>query len=324
MPAAAEIPRHEPLSSRCPAGRGRERPPVGALRRAPASGQEKAPAGVSSELQKLARSVWEEPPPEVELVNAARLAEIAAEVEARRRRDRLAWWRLLGYVAAAVVAVILLAEAWQFFGNGRPSPARLASAADGCAREVLTALGAAGTPLRLERADTELVRAAGARRADYEVVVTLRLRENLYAPADSNGAQPYLQLQRSLREAGDQMRRERLFLGRPDLADPVELPLLLAPVHRAGERLVVRVPLAARRVGRRWQLAARPEEPRVDGRGFAGRVRGDYGGKPVLVFGSAEARERMQPLMEEARRFILAVRSEAGRPRPAAKSGAGP
>lgn len=311
------IEREHPWSRRY-AEQGRERPQlVDFSHRA---------AGAAKPAIAVPKSIWDEPLPEVELVNAQRLAEIAAEIEARRRRDRIAFWRLLGMAAGAVAAVIVAVEAWQFFGNDRPAPERLEAVAAEAAAQVLARLAAPSQPLALERVETELMAAAGSSRSDYEVVVTVRLRENLFGPADSNGAQPYLQLQRSVREAGDRMRQQRLFLERPDLAAAVELPLLLAPTHRAGERMVVRVPLAAERVGWRWRLEARPERMRPQGPLFHGRVLADYGREPRLIFGSPEAREKMRPLMNEARRFILAVNSElsARSRRPIGTVAAGP
>lgn len=304
MPATVIEPveREHPWS-RLYAEQGRERPQLVDFSRRPAAAAAKPAAPVP-------KSIWDEPPPEVELVNARRLAEIAAEIEERRRRDRIAFWRLLGTGTVAVMAVILLVEAWQFFGNDRPAPERLEAIAAETAGLVMTRLASSSQPLALERVEAELVHSASSRRSDYEVLVTVRLRENLFGPAESNGAQPYLQLQRSVREAGDRMRQQRLFLERPDLAAAVELPLLLAPTHRAGERLVVRVPLSAERVGWRWRLQAQPERMRPQGPLFHGRVLADHGNEARLIFGSPEAREAMRPLMNEARRFILAVNAE--------------
>ena len=71
------------------------------------------------------------------------------------------------------------------------------------------------------------------------------------------------------------------------------------------------MPVAAERVGWRWQLAAHVAAKRTDGPAFAGRRLADFGDQPVLIFGSAEARAQMRPLMQEARRFILAVKDAA-------------
>lgn len=307
MSAVVETPEKEHPWSRRYAEQGRERPQLWEFKRSV------APAAASprpDSVEALARSIWDEPPPEVELVNAQRLAEIAAGIEARRRRDRIMLLQLLGMAAGAVTAVIVLVEAWQFFGNHRPAPERLEAVAAEVAGGVMARLGTSSQPLALERVETELVRAASSREVEYEVLVTVRLRENLFAPADSNGAQPYLLLQQSLREAGDRMRQQRLFLERPDLSAPVALPQLLAPTHRAGERLVMRVPLAAERVGWRWRLQADPERMRAQGPLFHGQVLADHGAGARLIFGSPEAREKMRPLMDEARRFILAVNAE--------------
>jgi hypothetical protein len=304
MSAVTETPQRDDPWSRFYAEQGRERPQLIEFKR----GMTAAPRSAET----IAKSMWDEPPPEVELVNAARLAEIASEIEARRRRDRLAMLKVAGAAAGFVLAVVGLVEVWQFFGNGRVAPERLAAEAAAVSRGVVATHSTAAQPMVIEAVRTEERVGARAGRADYDVVVTLRLAENLFAPADSNGAQPYLLMQRSVNESADRMRRDRLFLDNPALADPVQMPRLLALAHRAGERLDVRVPLKSERVGFRWRLVPHPEQARLAGPAFGGQVLARWADEPHLIFGSSEAREKMRTLIADGRRYVLAVNAELG------------
>ncbi|HYC69650.1 MAG TPA: hypothetical protein VEB66_00485 [Opitutaceae bacterium] len=306
---------HEHPWSRRYAEQGRERPQLIEFKRpAPAMPAEPTAAPAPGTAEALAKVMWDDPPPEVELVNAARLAEIASEIEARHHRDRVGMFKLLGVAAVFVFAVMGLFEAWQFLGNGRASPERLAAEAEAVGRHVLAAHASAAQPMAIGAVRMEERPGARAGRADYDVIVTLRLTENLFGPADSNGAQPYLLMQQSVEEAADRMRRDRLFLDNPALADPVRMPRLLALSHRAGERAEVRVRLASERVGWSWRLQPRLEQVAADRLLFAGRVLSQYADEPFLVFGSSAAREQMRGLIAEGRRYVLAVNGEvAGR-----------
>lgn len=309
MSAAADTPERNDPWSRFYAEHGRERPQLIEFKRGTAK---PAAAQAQRSAEAIAKSMWDEPPPEVELVNAARLAEIAADIEARRRRDRIAMLKVAGFAAGFVLAVVGIVEVWQFFGNGRASPERLAAEAAAVSRVVLATHATAAQPMVVEAVRTEERAGARAGRADYDVIVTLRLTENLFAPADSNGAQPYLLMQRSVNESADRMRRDRLFLDNPALADPVQMPRLLALAHRTGERLDVRVPLKSERVGFRWRLVPHPELARLDGPAFGGQVLARWADEPHLVFGSSEAREKMRTLIADGRRYVLAVNAEVG------------
>lgn len=308
MSASIETPPRDDAWARFYAEQGRARPQLMEFKKAsaPAKTVEKSAAAI-------AKSLWDEPPPEVELVNAARLAEIAAEIEARRRRDRMAMLKLCAAAAGFVLAVIGLVELWQVFGNGRVSPERLAAEAGAVGLEIVAAHSTAAQPMALDSVRTEERAGARAGRADYDVVVTLRVTENLFAPADSNGAQPYLLLQRSVNEAADRMRRDRLFLDNPGLSDPVRMPRLLALAHRAGERIEVRVPLISERVGFRWRLVPKLAEARRAGAPFGGQILARWADEPYLIFGSSEAREQMRGLMADGRRYVLAVNAELDR-----------
>ncbi len=321
-----------------PWARGRERPPLMQLtsrrqRMAAAKGSppQQAPAPVSVVPLSLPipavavplppKIDWHEIP-DLEFVNTARLAEIAAEARARRRRDALSLLRPVGWGLGALVSVVLLVEAWHYFVNDLPPERQLAAEKDRMAAQMLQRFDAPAQPFEVESVRAELVSTQGSSRADYSLVVTLRLAAPLYAPADSNGAQPYLQLQRSAVEAQDAMLKHRLFLSRPALAEPVELPLLITLVHRPGEKLVIEVPLEAARAGWRWRLQTRPEQARGAAR-FDGQILAQFGDTPVLIFNSAQARATMRLLMAEAQKFVLAVNDELARQGPAAAAGGG-
>ena len=136
--------------------------------------------------------------------------------------------------------------------------------------------------------------------------MTLRLREPLYGPADSNGAQAYLDLQRAVADAHAHVVRERLFVSHPELGTPAAMPALIATTHRAGERLVVEVPVAAARGLWGWNLDEQERARRVALPTFAGEVL-ERQPWPHLVFGRADSRETMRAVLREGRDYVLAA-----------------
>lgn len=244
--------------------------------------------------------------PLIELVDAAAQQRTERETEERRRAEALGLVRLLGWALAGLVAFVLLIEAVQFFANDRPPADQLQAEADRVGAEVLRLVTVPGQPLALAEARAEFFGTPARGRADYDLVVTIELRAPLYAPADSNGVQPYLQLQRSLRDAHTRMLERGLFLRHAELSHPPVLPPVIALTHRAGDRIVCKVPLEAARGAWSWRLVSRLERRRDGGRRFAGE---ELERQPAtrLIFGAPGTREEMRRLMGEARAYILAV-----------------
>lgn len=282
---------------------------IGALPAAPVATGSRPPAPAKIDWHSV---------PQVEVFTAADLERVRRETEARRWVDALHTLRVIGYSIAVVALAVLGFELAQRLFNRLPSDARLAGAGAALGAQFLVTYSTEAHPLVFAQSEPQLRGEPGSARATYEFTITLRLREPLYAPADSNGAQAYLALQRSVADAHARFVAARLFGTFPALATPVELPLLLAVTHRAGERLTIAVPVAATRRLFGWKLepdfaAARVLTPRFTGEGRA------HFPAPNLVFNRADTRETLRQLQAEARAYVLAVQEVlAGR-----KTGAG-
>lgn len=248
--------------------------------------------------------------PEVQLLTAAAAEQARIETEARRWEDARKILRTLGLVAALGVALIAGVELLQRVFNAQPSAARLAATAAGVAEQLLRRHHTPAQPLGIAGTEAVLLSSDGALRARYRLIVTLRLNEALYASADSNGAQAYLDLQGGVAEAHARVLRDRLYRRDDALTTPPLLPALIALTHRAGERLVFEVPVDATRGWWGWRLEARAPLARRTTPPFAGEI---LAHQPVahLVFGRADTREPMRALQREARDYILAVQRAA-------------
>lgn len=244
--------------------------------------------------------------PEVQLLTAAAAEQARVATEERRWQDAWRILRTLGLVFGLGLALVSGFELAQRALNARPSEARLAALGAAVGAELWREFDSPARPLRFDAAEARLVAELDPRRADYRLTVTLRLREALYAPADSNGAQAYLDLQRAVAEAHDRVLAERLYLEVQGLAAPPQLPALIAPAHRAGERLAVEVPVRATRAVWGWRLEPELARRRVASPVFAGEILARQPA-PHLIFGTTAAREPMRVLMKEARDYILAV-----------------
>lgn len=248
--------------------------------------------------------------PEVQLITAAATEQARVQTEARRWDDLRRILRSLGLVLGVGLALAAGHELLQRLFNARPSETRLAALGAGVAAVLLDEFDSPARPLRRDAEEARLVAALDSRRADYRLVVTLRLRAALYGPADSNGAQAYLDLQGSVAEAHKRVVRERLFLDHPELAAPPQLPLLLARTHRAGERLVIELPVVARRAWWGWRLEPLTARRRISSPPFTGEILA-FQPLPHLLFGEAASRERMGELLQAARAYVLAVQHAA-------------
>lgn len=243
--------------------------------------------------------------PQVEVLTAEQLARAQAEVEAGRWRDTLHIARLIGWLVAALALVALGYEFAQRTLNGAPTDEAIAAAGAAIGAQLLREPAAMALPLAYGGTAATVTAEWAAARRDYEFAVTLRLREALYAPADSNGAQAYLDLQRSVADAHAQFVAARLHAAHPELATPVALPPLLAITHRAGERYVVRVPVMATRGWFGWELQPDLAKVRV-APVFAGDVLTHWPA-PNVIFGRPDTRETLRTLQLEARAYVLAV-----------------
>ncbi|MBI3885425.1 MAG: hypothetical protein HY302_06815 [Opitutae bacterium] len=284
-------------------------PPLPRPPSAPPLARPADPPGGTAPAPKIA---WETRP-EFEFTNEAVMRRAAAEAETRKRRDALRVWRFTGLAVLAVALVGAGNEVASRIFNPAPAPALLADRSAEIGRQVLLLTSKPAQPLRLESARPVLFTEEIARRATYDVVVTLRLAADLYARADSNGAQPYLQLRQSLAEARARVLKHGWFAQTPVLREAPELPPLLALTHRAGEKLIVKVPLEAARRGWSWELAPVKIEQRRANRKLTGEVLARFSDSPFIVFGPDTDRELLRQKMAAARRYIIAVNLELAR-----------
>jgi hypothetical protein len=250
-----------------------------------------------------------------EAAQAARDLVNEMEADAAKRAAELSrrtpWPWVLGSVAVVVLVVLVLFMPLLFVDL--PDAAKLAPPCARVAEQVLPLYDSPTTPLQIVSSNAVLLSHTGATRASYDAVVTLQLKESLYAPASSIGAQSYLQLQQSLSEARFNILQHRLHLEVPALRELVELPLLLESAHRRGEKLVVKLTLEARRSVVGWRFQAAPLVQRRASRELGGKPLNAWAGTEVLLFGvkgdSAEIRRRMNV----ARKFIVEVQKELAR-----------
>jgi hypothetical protein len=244
--------------------------------------------------------------PEVQVLTSADLERTRQEVEKGRWRET---WDAMRLVAALGAVVVLLALGYslaQQLLNRRPSDVLLDSVGQQVGAELLRRHGSEQQPLEFAAASARPLTVDEDGRATYELVVTLRVREALYGPAATNGAQAYLDLQRAVADAQAQFVQARLYAARPDLATPPVLPPLLAQTHRAGERREFVVPLEC--VQRPWSWRVVPRFDRLTERTapFTGQVRALQPAR-FISFGTAEGRAQMRRLQQEARDYVLAV-----------------
>lgn len=257
----------------------------------------------------LPKIVWETNP-QFEFTDEIAMQRAVEEAAAKRHREALRVWRI---VAAAIVAVLLIGLVNEAVGrlfDKLPSAGLLAARSQETGQLVLRIYDKPEQPLAFESAQAVLFDHEAARRAVYDVVVALRLRADLYARADSNGAQPYLQLQQSLAEARAKVLKHSLFVRGPTLRDAPEMPQLLVLTHHAGEKLVVKVPLTAMRSGWTWQVGAANLAQRRTDRRLTGEALARFGPEPFIIFSATEGREVMLQKMRAARRYIIAVNTE--------------
>ena len=260
----------------------------------------------------LPKIVWETNP-QFEFTDEIAMQRAVEEAAVKRRREALRVWRI---VIAAVVAVLLIGLVNEAVGrlfDKLPPAGLLATRSQETGQLVLRLYDKPEQPLAFESAQAVLFDHEAARRAVYDVVATLRLRAELYARADSNGAQPYLQLQQSLAEARAKVLKHSLFVRVPTLRDAPEMPQLLALTHHAGEKLVVKVPFTATRSGWTWQVGTANLAQRRTDRRLTGEALARFGTEPFIIFSATEGREVMLQKMADARRYIIGVNTELAR-----------
>lgn len=252
--------------------------------------------------------------PQVQVLTSADLEQQRRAVEAGRTRET---WRAFRVVFVVAGLVVLLALGYTFSQrvlNRLPTDGLLDSVGRQVSAELLRRYGSELRPLEIAGTQVQLVPPEADGRARYELVVTLRLRQPLYGPATSNGAQAYLDLQRAVADAQARLVAARRYEAHPELATPPTLPPLLTLTHRAGERREFVVPLECTQRPWSWKVVPRFDLETERTTPFTGQVMA-YQPARFLDFASTDGRAQMRKLQQDARDYVLAVQRAIAAPR---------
>lgn len=221
--------------------------------------------------------------------------ELAARRENRRKLLVAAVLALTGLVALHFIIVNTVVR--------EPGSAQLAAKANQTAPEILRLYSSEEQPLELAGATAEVRERIDSDDLSCVIAVTLRLREPLLEPADSNGTDLYRSHAAAIPLVEAEAARHGLYTDGAAHVPPV-LPRVLRTAHRAGETLVVRVPLAAHRFGWSWSFSAPELERRRASRTLAGAVLARQGGGPILLLDSPDALAELRALTRQAKEYL--------------------
>lgn len=262
---------------------------------------------VSDELaQALAKLAAECAPPPITTAPFVSVAQRERVMKATRRRQKL---RIVALAALAGSVLMAAHVSVTRFVFREPAASALQAHAHIVAKTVLPIYSSDVQPLGVAGFTTVLRDRANSGELRFFAEITLRLREPLYTPANTNGTVAYRQLQTSLHLARTQDIKHRLF----DLGEgptPPELPPLVEVAHRPGDVMVVRVPFSAKRVGWTWRLLPPQLAYRTASSGFVGIAASHYARTPHLVFGFAGSTATIRALTKAARDYIVAVNKQ--------------
>lgn len=211
----------------------------------------------------------------------------------------------LGIVGGLVISYFLIG----FIFYRRPSDDELQAAVNETAQAVLLLQTSELRPLAIESAEPILRDVMDSRHVRYYAEVTLRLRQSLYSPIQSNGTVVYDMLRESLRWAENQELKFNFFAFGNGPKPPV-LPRLIQLVHRVGEPMVVRVPIETERFGWRWRLKPGSLANRTVDRSFEGEILDAFDDVPYLIFGLPSTMPDIRARTKAAQEFITAVSRE--------------
>ncbi len=223
-------------------------------------------------------------------------------LQQNRRRRQLKFARI---AACLVFGFVVLHLAITRILLRTPADHQLEARAQAVATGVLPFYSTASVPLHVDGATVELQDRVDGTHLRFLVRVTLRLRQPLFAPANSNGTAAYRTAQHSLESA---RLLEKKLAGQPvTLPLPPEMPPLLQLVHRAGEPVVVTVPLDAERFGWSWRFRPVRWENRRGELAFTGSSRDRFAASPHLIFNAPGVPALVREKTKAARNYIIAV-----------------
>ena len=221
------------------------------------------------------------------------------ELDTRRRKGRTLL-RAATIAIAGLVAVYFLVLNTVF---REPAPERLNQVAAALAPEVLRLYSNQEQPLEVVdfRAGIEVRRASDDMACQAEI--TLRLREPLFAPSDSNGTELYRSHATAIALAeGEALRRGLYADGKAPV--PPLLPKVLRTAHRTGETLTVKIPFRALRFGWTWTCQPPELEHRRASRTLSGAVLAQQGSGPMLLLDSPQAQAGIRDLTRAAKDYL--------------------
>ena len=237
------------------------------------------------------------------------LKESAAEAQ-KRRRLRRRW--LIKHGAGLLVGIGVLYAVAATLLFRAPSDEALAAEAAHTAQLLLPLYSSSAQPLEIASAIPVLSETFNSGYFRYHAEVTLRLRQPLYGPAQTNGTEGYLMLQLSLQGAHERALNAGLF-SLNDGPKPPDLPRLIQLVHAAGEPLVVRVPFEAKKFGWEWRIQPPQLAKRTENGHFDGVPLSHYGDAPYLIFGIPETMPDIRARTDAARTYITTIVQEIQR-----------
>jgi hypothetical protein len=221
------------------------------------------------------------------------------ELATRRRKGRT----LLRTAAVAIAGLVAVHFLVLNTVVREPTPARLHQVAATLAPQILRLYSSQEQPLEVVDFHAEIA----ARRAADDLAclaeITLRLREPLFAPADSNGTELYRSHATAIALAeGEALRRGLYATGHAPV--PPLLPKVLRTAHRAGETLTVKIPFHARRFGWTWTCQPPELDHRTTSRTLTGAVLAQQGNGPVLLLDSPQAQAGIRDLTRAAKDYL--------------------
>lgn len=285
-PAMTQLPRAAPKSKSAP---NTPVPP-------PGSGAPKS--SIYDELTAAVSAVEQEVAAQATTFISAKQRE---EMElATRRENRRTLLRGAALFVAGLVVLHFLIINTVF---REPTSAGLAAVAARAGSEILQLHSSPEQPLELVGSRAVVQERLTSAELRCEVAVTLRLREALVEPADSNGTLLYRSHAAAIPLVEAEAARRGLYPDGKAHVPPV-LPKLLHTTHRSGETIVVRVPVTAQRFGWSWSFNAPEFDRRRASRVLNGAVLSRQGGGPILLLDSPGALAELRELTRLAKDYL--------------------
>lgn len=223
--------------------------------------------------------------------------------ELNSRARRRARWSLLRTAVIALAALVTLHFIAGYTLLREPSASSLDQVARALAPEILRLYSSADQPLEIFDVQAKIQAHPQTDEVSCVAEVTLRLREPLFAPAESNGTDLYRSHAAAIALAEAEAARRGLYTHGNAPVPPL-LPKVLRTAHRTGETLTVEIPFNAQRFGWSWRYSPAAIERRSVSRTFAGAALAQHGSGPVLLLDSPGAQAGIRELTRAAKDYL--------------------